>query len=132
MALPDGSLQPIMYQDSLLLNDLQVARTNVVKRMPIADILNNRPNKFLYSLEVEVDLSRVTTEEVENIPEDIELDFYFDLEMVLSGSTPGIYFKDTGVQYTAAFLYKIKSEDLIYDYLCKSFLHQRSCRGSRS
>lgn len=95
MVLPDGSFHSIMSQDSLLLNDLQVARTNVVKRMPIADILNNRPNKFLYSLEVEVDLSRVTTEEVENIPEDIELDFYFDLEMVLSGSTPGIYLKDT-------------------------------------
>lgn len=95
MKLPNGSLQTIFYKDSLVINDIQERRTNIVERLPIADIVNNRPNKFLYSMEVEIDLSKVTLEALENIPENIDLNFYFDLEVILSGSTSGIYYEDT-------------------------------------
>lgn len=91
----DGSLQTIFEIDSIEINNFQDQRTEILKHINLADVINLRPTKFMYSFEALIDMSRLTNEAIESLPEEIDLNFYFDLEMVLSGSTPGIYFKDT-------------------------------------
>lgn len=95
MQRSDGSISDIYNIDELDINNIHQERTNILNKLSLSDLVNERPKKFFYSLEIEIDLSQVSTDILETLPDEIDLNFYFDLEVYLSGSTPGIFFQDT-------------------------------------
>ncbi|MBO7226166.1 MAG: hypothetical protein J6V33_01105 [Bacteroidales bacterium] len=111
MQRSDGSISEIYNIVELDINNIHQERTNILNKLSLSDLVNERPKKFFYSLEIEIDLSQVSTDILETLPDEIDLNFYFDLEVYLSGSTPGIFFQDTVNFDLGLNLDEIKIED---------------------
>ena len=94
MHFDNGSSQELLKIDELSISDLTEGIQKVLDSQNVSSLLNHKPNKFSYSFNLEIDLAYVTSATVD-LPEEIVLDFFFDLEIPLSLKASNIKFMDT-------------------------------------
>ena len=96
MVLSDGTEELLTDDiDAVELNNLYNNRKNLLEDIDLSALINRRPSKFRYTLDLELYMSRLSQDDLENFPESIDLDFFYTMEMKLSGSTTKINVLDT-------------------------------------
>ncbi|MBR3939781.1 MAG: hypothetical protein IKJ67_07385 [Bacteroidales bacterium] len=96
MVFSNGQEEIVAELDDVIeLRDLHNNRRKLLEDLNVAQFISRCPVKFRYELDVELDLNQLTIEELANIPEIIELDFFYSMNMQLRGTTSKIDYLDT-------------------------------------
>ncbi len=96
MIFPDGTEEQFTDEiEAIELNNLYNNRRTILEDIDMSALINRRPNKFRYSLDLELYMSQMTQENIENFPDTIDLDFFYSIEMKLAGKTSRINILDT-------------------------------------
>lgn len=96
MIFPDGTEEQFTDEiEAIELNNLYNNRRTILEDIDMSALINRRPSKFRYSLDLELYMSQMTQENIENFPDTIDLDFFYSIEMKLAGKTSRINILDT-------------------------------------
>jgi hypothetical protein len=96
MIFPDGTEEQFTDEiEAIELNNLYNNRRTILEDIDMSALINRRPSKFRYTLDLELYMSQMTQENIENFPEAIDLDFFYSIEMKLAGKTSKINIIDT-------------------------------------
>lgn len=96
MIFPDGTEELFTDEiDAIELNNLYNNRRSILENIDMSALINRRPSKFRYTLDLELYMSQMTQENIENFPEAIELDIFYSIKMKLAGQTSRINILDT-------------------------------------
>ena len=96
MIFPDGTEEQFTDEiEAIELNNLYNNRRTILEDIDMSALINRRPSKFRYTLDLELYMSQMTQENIENFPETIDLDFFYSIEMKLAGKTSKINIIDT-------------------------------------
>lgn len=96
MVFDDGTEELFTNEiDAIQLNNLYNNRRTILDAIDMSALINRRPTKFRYTLDLELYMSQLSQEELNNFPESVDLDFFYSISMKLAGRTPKISFLDT-------------------------------------
>ena len=96
MIFPDGTEEQFTDEiEAIELNNLYNNRRTILEDIDMSALINRRPSKFRYSLDLELYMSQMTQENIENFPDTIDLDLFYSIEMKLAGKTSRINILDT-------------------------------------